>query len=417
MNFKKWYSPAFIIFLSFCLFQLGQFYLYGLNIDYANYFFLRPYYMNHIHGDEALRATARYSIICMLAFGTGLCVVKQKKSDSIYLSEKISDQLLINIGWIIFGISLPCVLIYDLSELYIVFTHGGVASAIRSSAGQAIMSRFTIISRIAHYYVPSLILLRLSIDDVKKTKLFNFLMIAHFIVYSFTGQRTVVLAIFLVYLVLSKLKNKETYSHSNSIYVGIGLLAMIILSAYLGDTRSLTDKSFVFSSIGAAIVRFIAECGGSAYPMAVIYSICPVIVPFTFGKAYLAAAVGFFPTFFDFTGTLDKIVAYGNDGWLTEYLGFSYGVGYSLIGESYYNFAWFGFLAILIIGILLGKYMGAIDIDEFNTYSLFKKYTTIVMLFELITLPRRGIFTFFNSLFYDVFVIYIICTIARKRKN
>ena len=118
--------------------------------------------------------------------------------------------------------------------------------------------------------------------------------------------------------------------------------------------------------------------------------------------------MGFFPSFADPSGLLRTITDTVNEGWLTEYTKASFGVGYSLTAEAYFNFAWFGVIAIFFIGVIVALILNCTK----EKLSPFRYYVQMSMTYALFTLPRRGIYDLFNYLFYFVFVFWLLRKIS-----
>lgn len=409
-------SPRFLFFTSFCIFHMGQFFLYALGIEYE-YFFNNSFYMSFVKGDSALILVLKYSILasCLMAIGLSLAGKSEmrRNTDIMYSSTEYSREqksIFKKVGTILFIISFPLTFIYVAVEIYIVTLYG--YAGLRSAVGQSIMGgSIAIASKFAQFFVPSVLLIRLTTDSKKVKKYLNIILIIYIAVYFYIGQRTISLSIFLVLLLLRREDSKaDTGLLKRILLMMSAFIAMILFYNLSMMNRGGTDGLSAGSFFGI-IISFIGECGFSAYCFAIIASICPITKPFSYGVSYLASLSGLIPSFLDFTGGLSKIIHYGTEFWITEKIGFDFGIGYSLSAESYFNFGYFGLIAILFIGIIIGKILSYSENSQYRSTNLFKKYAMYVMTYEIMTLPRRGMYSFFNSLSYDIILVALLAII------
>ena len=409
-------SPRFLFYISFCIFHMGQFFLYALGIEY-DYFFNNSFYMSFVKGDSALILVLKYSIFasCLMAIGLSLTGKSEIRlnTDIMYSSTEYSREqksIFKKVGTILFIISFPLTFIYVAVEIYIVTLYG--YSGLRSVVGQSIMGgSIAIASKFAQFFVPSVLLIRLTTDSKKVKKYLNIILIIYIAVYFYIGQRTISLSLFLVLLLLRREDGKNDSGLLKRVLLIVcAFVAMILFYNLSMMNRGGSDGAFTGSFFGI-IKSFIGECGFTAYCFAIIASICPITKPYTYGMSYLASLSGFIPSFLDFTGILSKIIYYGTEFWITESIGFDFGIGYSLAAESYYNFGKFGLIAIFFIGIIIGKVLSYSETSQYHSKNLFKKYVMYVMTFEIMTLPRRGMYSFFNSLSYDVILVALLAIV------
>ena len=227
-------------------------------------------------------------------------------------------------------------------------------SGIRRGNSAVLLGRLEIFNKLSIFYVPSLILLRVLFkQDARKYRIYDSLMVLHAILYLIIGQRTIAVALLMTILFLYIQEGKKIKLQT-IIILTVSFLSLLVVSNYVGNTRSLQQYDVtILKMIETGISSFIGECGWSVFPLMVIVGATPQDISFSLGRSYFASVMSFLPTFFDPTGILTRLGSLSNEMWLTEYTGLNFGVGYSLVAEAYYNFAWYGLIPIFIIGIIL----------------------------------------------------------------
>lgn len=400
----KIFTPFSLFFISFCMFQFGQFYLYGFDFNY-DYVFQNSFYSQFATKKEMI-VVAQYTLLSIqLMMLAGVMVgVKEKQ---FVLTEDMNIDHLKRIGKILFWISLPASLIMTSSQVLFAVRYGYEALRVGNTAD--VIARLGIFNRISIFYTPSLILLWILNVNKKKTQIiYEILMIIHILAYLIIGQRTIGLGLAGT-LMLLKLNSAKKIKPQAIIFIIIAGLGLMFLANYIGEAR-LSDSvvSDSSKSVLSGLINFVGSCGWSCFPLMVIVGATPYPIQFSNGLSYLASIMGFFPSFADPSGLLRTITDTVNEGWLTEYTKASFGVGYSLTAEAYFNFAWFGVIAIFFIGVIVALILNCTK----EKLSPFRYYVQMSMTYALFTLPRRGVYDLFNYLFYFVFVFWLLRKIS-----
>lgn len=112
-------------------------------------------------------------------------------------------------------------------------------------------------------------------------------------------------------------------------FEGLENVAILLNNSLIGDT--LGEFGSGFCSLVIAIHGF------------------PKLLPFGYGKTYLAAIMSAIPKLLDLFPDLKECVTFTTLFSNTTYLGGSY------LGEFYYNFSWLGMLGPLLVGYIIGK--------------------------------------------------------------
>ena len=401
---QKIFTAFSLFFISFCVFQFGQFYLYGLGVQY-DYVFQHPFYSQFASKNDVL-IVAKFTLLSIQALMLAGILVGVKEQQFI-LSDDMNTDYLKKVGNFLFWISLPASLIMTSVQVLFAVRYGYEALRIGSTAD--FIAKLGIFNRISIFYTPSLILLWILNSNKRKTQIiYELLMIIHILAYLVVGQRTIGLGLAgtLMLLKMNSAKKIKPHILILIIFAGLGLM---VLASYIGEARLVDSTASTPSSAFRGVINFIGSCGWSCFPLMVIVGATPNSIAFSNGLSYLASIMGFFPTFVDPSGLLHAITNTVNEGWLTQYTKATFGIGYSLTAEAYYNFAWFGIIAIFIIGILVALVLNCTK----NELTPFRYYVQMSMTYALFTLPRRGVYELFNYLFYFVFIFWLFTKISK----
>ena len=145
----------------------------------------------------------------------------------------------------------------------------------------------------------------------------------------------------------------------------------------------------------------------------------PEVENYRYGLSYFYSIICLFPKSLDFTGAVSYSFNELPEIWLGNTLHnaygttYDFGVGFSVIAESYFNFGEFGWILVLIQSLIINW---LIDDNEYYNNSLFGKYIQLVMLYSLITYPRRSINTLFKTIEYSIILVIIIIWILNNLK-
>lgn len=399
-------TPATIFVLSMFAFSYGQILLFGFGVDY-NYFFQNSYYASfYNHNSQLLLSANLYTLICLCVFCFGILVStrvkdrKDSKRDIIFnLSMKKTFVLL-------FFVSAIPYLIYSIYVAFYSLSHGYSQSLE--------LTQPAIIRYIGVFFVPSAIGAIIGCEHNKKLKRFIILCTIFNCVCAFiTGGRS--LAVGLMIGVIIILLIKKNISGKIILLLCIGAFILATISVSIADYRSAVDNaSFVSIMIKNILqenilVRFLGEAGFSGTSIVWTMNLVRSGHETFGGITYVGAIVNLIPSTLDVFDILSYFEPYTQlEGLLTERFSFGFGVGFSLVAESYLNFKWFGFIPIFFEAIIFGKLFN-LEKDG----SLWKKYIAIVMLTVLLSIPRRDIVFLSNQLTLCVIFPYIFITIVK----
>lgn len=407
-NEKTLISPYLLFFYSFCIYQAGQFYLYALHIDY-DYLFTHPFYSQYCSIDNMLEICDFTTCGIIVATIAGLVTTKTYNNGIANTAEfEFEKDMYVKVYKFLFLIGVPASFLYYSIQAFFAIVFG--FDSIRGSLIQSIPG-FNILNRLDMLFIPAVVLgWMIYLNDRDKQKRIELLILIHAMISLISGVRTIGLGeiLMLLYMRSKTKKDKKT----NYLAIVISFVAIMALSTFVAYNRSAKSLD-IASLLTAGIIGFIGECGFSLFPLMVIcQGISSGTVVLSKGFTYFASVLGFFPTFLDPTGFLDSLTYYSTESWLYDRVGFDFGIGFSLLGEAYYNFQWFGLLSLFVVCIIVGKVL-----YRKGNGTFFSSYVSIVMLFAVLTLPRRTSFSLFNYLFYFVFLVWFLRRVEFKKKN
>ena len=130
------------------------------------------------------------------------------------------------------------------------------------------------------------------------------------------------------------------------------------------------------------IVQLIGEMGFSGSSMIwTVYLVKTGQQELYYGMTYVGALVNIIPSSLDFMGLLSSLDKYCHlEGWLTDTLGFSFGVGFSLIAEAYLNFGVGAIIVMFFYGLLLNHIFNyELKNDAWNLYKSLIMFAVLML--------------------------------------
>lgn len=391
-------SPMMLIMISFVMFQFGIPILYGFaGGDYSNYYasFLST---------SLLTQGAAFTVVCIQSFVFGASLAHETMGrknragrgsffEKAFLSDSESVTQIAGIGFMVTGlVAIPRALMFLLTSLAAGI---GTARAAYELGG---------IENIARgFFVPLGLLLLMYLTKGRRRNIVFAVLFVYSALAALSGDRTegLTLMVVLVYFMFGV--NSET-GHKASRAVGLvaGLLVIVWLLVYVANTRVGGSGSGI--SLGDAIMSALNEMGFNALTIDYEIGNSPTK---TYGLSYLAALSALIPNSLDFAGVKDALEFLNPTSNYYATMGYQYnwatfGLGYSLIAESYVNFGYFGFLAIGVVGALIERLM------SWGGDTPFERYLSLVFLWSFLTLPRRQMTWLVNAFEYDLLFVLLI---------
>lgn len=411
---KKIITASNIILICFTLFQFGLPFLNALDASFESW------YINQFSLPNLI-TSVRITVICIQFFALGLIVsekinIKKYKVGVTQKGKSLIDDSnslkIYNMAKILYFfcaiIAFPLVIYVD----YIALKNG--YSYIKTDR----MNIYNGLTRfVQQMIIPSNFLLIIYSRTDKIKKFWKKLLIFYSILLLFTGARTVSLAIFMVLILLNKEENKNDGNFKKNIMVILTSFVILFIGVFIAKFRY--DGSIISFSVVDTVEAVIEETGFNFTSLPFTQIFIPVSENYRYGMSYIFSIICLIPRTLDPFGYIDYCYSMLPEIWLEESLNskfddlYSFGVGYSVIAESYYNFGKYGFWIIFIQGFIIGSF-----INNYNERNKFSKYVKFIMLFSLLTYPRRSFTTLLKSIEYCViFVIILIYVYVKANKK
>lgn len=393
--------PFVIVLICFELFQIGLPMLYGFDKNYTNW---NMEFINIKNRTESLI----FTIYCIHAFVIGGCLgLSDNTRKKINIRNKyLKDSKLIRKIALLLSVATGIVAIPLSGFIAILSMRYGYTYIKVDTMG--INSGFTNMIRTVF---PAAIFLLLIYSKPKfEKKIVLFFIILYSGLSMIAGGRTVGLSMFMTLIYYFYNSNEGTTKKKKiSQYLFIigavcSLLIILVLVRVMRMGQSM--EGFNFFTIVESVIE---EMGFNFTSICFTKMYVPVSTAYQFGKSYLYAIICLIPTSLDPIGVINALKQIGPEQWLASQLHatygttFDYGVGYSVIAESFYNFGNLGFLIVMIQGYIIQKILSI----RFEKNNKFGMYIKVIMLWALTTYPRRSFYTLEKALEYNVLLIIV----------
>lgn len=408
---KRIYTPYNLFYMTFFAFQFGLPIVYTIFPTYINFYF------NLFTNQERINGLI-YSIFCIQLFvyiSTPFIdrykkTSKQTDKASIWKEDKIAEAGLIL--FVMMGlIAIPLMLYAALQTIVLGFGNAGTRGFLSSNA---------IFRLVQAFFIPSG-LLNLCFEKNKKKR--NLLLIVagfYALLQLICADRAgglVTLLVLAYYKFFAenkinkgnrtKLKDKDL---KIEVLFTLVLMFLVVLLVYIAEARLTTETVSILDVLtGGIVIDLLSEVGFNFTSICFMFKYIPDTADVFNGQSYLVALLSLIPKSIDPTGTLTEIYGMLGETWLynmnkIEYQGvLDFGVGFSLIAESYYNFGWAGILVFIPLALLIVCFLG----KRQSSCSRMETYIYLVMMLEVLMLPRRQIYNLFKTLEYSIVFIFI----------
>ena len=391
-NTKKISFISFFVILT-AIFHCGHVYILGfnisgeLNLNFSNY--------GSQHAQIGAFRYYLYSQI-LITFGILICnEFSKNKSNSCNVDMRKSSKILILLGFI--------------PRLYV--------DIIRLIRGLAmgyvgVYSLYTpqIINTFAFFFDIGVIIALLQYKQSKKGKLLFIGILFYKCLSMITGSRQenvgfLFIWLFIYFFLIRKVNIRSVLKFLCIFIVGLILIGTIGKTRGNGDFSLNTMMSFIDDTkITNILGNFLGEFGSAFSSLVVPFQQSPSKVNFGFGKSYIVGLLSIIPLL------VSKFPALANQTtYVSLYKGTTF-FGGSMLGESYYNFGWFGLIILFIVGYIIKK------TDIQMTKKVFHNYCTLdyIMAFVLAVTMLIFIRGYFTDMVQKTVWIYIVLTIINK---
>lgn len=414
----NWFSPYTILMLFFTLFNYGQPIMWAFGIHHENEIGSRGlFWTSYTPSAEDMIEVQTYVCIAMLVFHIGVLLFTSRNrlekariiSGNVYsinYAQMKKSMLVVCRAMLVFVT--PLALYSKLKEVFIARAYGYSALyyGIHSTQGG-----YTQI--IMYLFFPALVGCLIACDYSKKSRAWVYTIFGLYALLGLlSGDRGSWLYSLIIIFWLHT-HYKKTSMRTYTVIVVLGVLGVYVLSALTAMRNSGLNISFadilsVFRADQSPIVDAFFEMGGS---MGIItYFMHTGNEIFPYGNTYLTAILGVVSSrVLSFLGIKQVFLS----GWFSqEYLGLSYGTGFSMLGEAYVNGGYYGGLIYMaLLGMVHGKLLKRTKGAHQTPLGLF---ITVAGLNAVIGFARNPMYLVLKELFYGVILVWILIKLVEK---
>lgn len=220
----------------------------------------------------------------------------------------------------------------------------------------------------------------------------------------------------IVYALYCYYTGDERKKKKNAIVlIGIGIVLAIVSSA-VASIRSGESSQGGINLLFSAL----EEMGFNFTSLCFVIDYVPSRTSYRLGMSYIVALILLIPKSLGLGSVYPKLQSYLGETWLwnanklygRDFL--SFGVGFSMIAESYYNFSWGGLAVMIPLAGIITHFLK--EKKNENAWSL---YIRLALMLSFFTVPRRQFQSVIKAIEYSVFfmALYLLVYIGTKRKD
>ena len=221
-----------------------------------------------------------------------------------------------------------------------------------------------------------------------------------------SGGRTEGLSSLLALMYFQLCRSSKKKNFSKYVIGGLGIIAIMFILVYVANSRM--GKTVEEINLFSILESMIDEMGFNFTSICFTMDYVPHTTNYQYGLSYINSLICLIPASIDPTGIIAAIKQTGPELWLANQLKnsygalFGFGVGYSVIAESFYNFGKFGFIVIYLQGYFIARLL------SLNYKNKISEYIKLILIYALTTYPRRSFFTLLKVVEYDILLLLLI---------
>ena len=408
---QKIFTGINLFFLAFWLFQFGLPLLYLMNSQYENYYI--SLFSSRIHVEAA-----KYTVISIAAAAVGLSIgvltnAHRGISKIITLGNlqtKFSThkKAVARAGFLLF--ILTAMIVIPVTTYAVIKQ---ILSGTYSTAYRDIMSQNNLFKFSQEFFYSSALLCLCFEKRKYRRRLVATIFVIASVIMLLLADRAQGLAGLLVLFFFQSFYSREQLSVKDERKKQRKFIIIVIVLAFIMEIIAVArlNDSNVDGLLGMGLIgKVFEELGFNFTSICFVMDYIPGYSAFRYGATYLASFVRLIPSSLDFLGVLSSPALELGESWLFnmnhahkgDFLDF--GVGFSIIAESYLNFSWLGLIIIPIICIFVAVIL------KMSRSSEWSEYVQIIMLMDLLLLPRRQFYAMLKSWEYSVLFmgIYLV---------
>lgn len=417
LNQEKLFCPYNIFLLFMFLFNFGQCAMWAIGLQ-------EDLDLTTKFPPESLLKAELYTCLSVLAFHIGALslsrihffVRKRKALGSSIADMETAERQRSNLYFVckcLSVIAIPIAIYSAIRDYTIANAYGYNALYYGEYATQSGYSQI-----LMYLFVPCLFGLLIGSNFNKRISWFVYIVFGLYtLCYALSGERGNWLYSLIVMLYLST-RNKKLSLKKVLPVVIVGYLTLSMLSIITenrSNLQGLTLGTFfkeAFSTENSPVVGAFFEMGGS---MGIITNLLYVGKEiFTYSNTYITAVLGMVSTRFVSLAGLDFVLL--GDWYSQDYLGISWGAGFSMVGEAFINGGYFGgLLYMAALGMIIGKVLKVRTHNHAsNPINLF---VSVSVLNAICRFPRAASYLLLKQIFYSVGVVIIAMMLVDSIKR
>ncbi|MGL5634256.1 MAG: O-antigen polysaccharide polymerase Wzy [Sarcina sp.] len=299
---------------------------------------------------------------------------------------------------------------YSSSIHMIILSHSQGYTAIYGDNSHSGVSN--IINTIQSFFIPGLILFVSSYKGKFKSLGVIFALVSILLPMASGARGGTISAVVAFIYLFYNLRLKKTNIFATIIIVVLGLILITVVS-FLSKYRVNPNITFAqYLSNYNPFWTFIGNMGFSQFPLVKTMELIPTSYSFRYGLSYLASFVAVIPSILMFGFSMTKEAALSQ--WLMHTLNMTYGPGYSLVAETYYNFGYFGILFTPILGIVFSKFTFSLN-TKVDRILLTVPFVAIFLSIAIMS-TRGSVYLLIRNIFYLIIIPKILIYILYKSK-
>lgn len=397
-----------IILMTFIfLFCNGQIFLYSLGVNTESFLVFQSNTK-----DEIVRATT-YFLFSFLLMGLGMIVTTKKVNNNYKCTEKFNNSIKY-VALILFIASIVPYFYVLISKVII---------AVKSGYGSLYNNAISLggaLSYISGFFIPSILLLLYSYrKDTKKRKVLMLICIIVAILNLVVGTRAEPMSIIVILIVyynryINKIKGK---SFAKLFVIFLIIVTLIPTIAKYRSNRESGIKNMmeeVINNENNPIIQTISELGATMNAWCLTDKAVPSKQDFKYGESYISSIGMIIPSFL--LGGYSFADNAALDIWLQNIWNMSYGPGFNIFAETYYNFGWYiGIGFSFVLGLFYGKVFNLKSKNE-NKNALLS-ILSMIFLYNSMLIARFPFHSTIRNLFYMYLLIYLAIILLYNYKN
>lgn len=387
-------NQYFLFYIMYYLFSYSHVFLYSIGIEYEKFNLIELY------SRDLINKYIVYFILCTIGMIDAFFLACKRVFKESECKEVSAASVRI-VCWLLLFISAPIYLYSIIKDVTLVYASGYRAIYNVTDSGN------TIVQSMAMWCIPCLFFL---IYEYKKSKLkyiFVTIMLAIIIGYLYIGSRSTPIIIMMASVLFYQTCIEKISRNKILLFCLLGLVCFIFV-ANISVLRSQANKTLsvyinaVFSTedIGALVVDSIGEMGSSMQIWLRLQYLVPDLYGYRYGFSYVASVLACIPSILFGGFSFVNYAALAQ--WITIVENETYGLGFSHLGELYYNFGWLGIpMSIFINYFLINVLSGKITYARFSKY----KYVYAVCAFCIIAdIARSSMYLIVRELVYGLLI-------------